>query len=112
MYTGHGATQRRSRISEGRLATPAGVALSPTLTFAPPPSLADLAQLYTTISGVTVNGGSDSANSGTTCLRVTATLPVACNGFVAISNNKLLIIGAAMQTETTSAPIWLYSCWG
>lgn len=63
----------------------------------------------TTISAVTVNGGADTANPGTTCIQVATSLPAACaSGFIAIPNNNRQLITAALLTKTTSSKATIY----
>lgn len=61
------------------------------------------------VTFVAVNGGTDSPNQGTTCIKVSATLPAACAGqFVAIKNNNKELISAALHAKATGRDIWLY----
>ncbi|MDO8412884.1 MAG: hypothetical protein Q7S51_03725 [Gallionellaceae bacterium] len=63
----------------------------------------------TTISSVVVDGGADSANSGTTCIRITGTLSSACtNGLVGIRNNNKQLIATALLSKATASKIGLY----
>lgn len=62
-----------------------------------------------TISSVAVNGGTDTNNPGTTCVKISAPVVAACpNGMVAIQNNNKLLIGAALQAKATSSKVWFY----
>lgn len=61
------------------------------------------------IEFVMVNGGSDSPNIGTTCIKVSATLPETCAGqFVAIKNNNKALLSAALHAKATGSNIWFY----
>jgi hypothetical protein len=63
----------------------------------------------TTIATVSVNGGADTANPGTTCIRVTTTISATCTaGFVAIPNNNKLLIAAALVNKTSGSKVMLY----
>ena len=63
----------------------------------------------TTISTVAVNGGTDSTNSGTTCIQVTSTASTACiNGFIAIQNNNKQLIASALLNKTIAGKVNLY----
>jgi len=63
----------------------------------------------TTIATVSVNGGGDTRNPGTTCLRITSPVAAACSAsFVAIPNNNKQLIAAALAARTSSAKVWLY----
>jgi len=42
----------------------------------------------TSLDFVSVNGGSDTANAGTTCVRITTPVSASCQNFVAIQNNN------------------------
>ena len=61
------------------------------------------------ISSVAVNGGTDTRNPGTTCIKISAPVVAACpNGMVAIENNNKLLIAAALQAKATSSKVWFY----
>lgn len=63
----------------------------------------------TTIVSVTVNGGSDAANPGTTCIRISSAVSSVCPiGFVAIPNNNKQLIAAALMSKTTASRTSLY----
>jgi hypothetical protein len=69
----------------------------------------------TTIERVVVNGGTDTANAGTTCLRISSTVSAACtNGYIAINNSNKNLIAAALAAKATGALIMLYydTGWG
>lgn len=62
-----------------------------------------------TITTVSVNGGADTQNPGTTCVTVSIALPAACQGgFVAIPNNNKLLIAAALQAKATNSKVAFY----
>jgi hypothetical protein len=70
------------------------------------PAIANQTALETTIAQVNVNGGADTTNVGTTCVKVVAIVSAACtSGWVAIPNNNKLLIGAALQAKATGAPV-------
>lgn len=61
------------------------------------------------IVSVSVNGGADSVNPGTACIKVAAAVSAACPlGYVAIQNNNKLLIATAMQAKATSSKVWFY----
>lgn len=62
-----------------------------------------------TVTSVMVNGGTDTQNPGTTCVKVSVPLAAVCrNGYVAIQNNNKLLIAAALQAKATSSKVWFY----
>jgi hypothetical protein len=62
-----------------------------------------------TITTVSVNGGADTRNPGTTCIRVSSAVSPACTaGFVAIPNNNRELIAAALLNKVTGSQVWLY----
>lgn len=72
-------------------------------------AVADQVTMDTTIVQVAVNGGSDVANQGTTCLSVSDPVAASCpGGFVAIPNNNKLLISAALMSKATASKVWLY----
>ena len=61
------------------------------------------------ISGLSVNGGADTTNPGTTCIKLSLPVHPACTGgYVAIHNNNKQLIAAALQAKATASKIWLY----
>lgn len=63
----------------------------------------------TTIASVAVNGGSDTQNPGTTCLRISSPVVAACTGtFVAIPNNNRQLIAAALASKASGSKVLLY----
>src|SRR5690349_17340729 len=61
------------------------------------------------ITGVSVNGGSDTVNPGTSCVRISAPVPAVCtNGYVAIQNNNKQLLSAALQAKATGSKVWFY----
>jgi len=61
------------------------------------------------ITSLAVNGGADTVNPGTSCIRVSA--PVAStssNGYVAIPNNNKQLLSAAFQAKAAGNKLWLY----
>lgn len=58
------------------------------------------------ISRLMVNGGSNSLNSGTSCMQLTPAANAACaGGWVAIPNNDRSLLAAAMQAKAMNASI-------
>jgi len=63
----------------------------------------------TKIQLVYLNGGADTANPGTTCIKVASPISSACpSGMVAIQNNNSELIAAAMQAKATGALVDFY----
>jgi hypothetical protein len=62
----------------------------------------------TIITAVAVNGGADTANPGTSCIRISSPLPTVCAGYVAIPNNNTQLVAAALLNKTNKARVWLY----
>lgn len=63
----------------------------------------------TTIESVSVNGGTDTANPGTSCIKVSNPISPACNGgYVAIPNNNKSLLAAALQAKAGNSNIFLY----
>ena len=61
------------------------------------------------ISSVSLNGGIDTTNPGTTCVRILTPVLAACpSGYVAIQNNNKQLIAAALQAKATSSSVWFY----
>lgn len=61
----------------------------------------------TTLAEVAVNGGSDSPNVGTTCIKLAAPISPACSGYIAIRNNNKELVSAALAAKTSNARIWV-----
>jgi hypothetical protein len=65
--------------------------------------------VQTTITAVAVNGASDVANQGTTCMRIADPTAASCvGGFVAIPNNNKLLIATALMSKSAASKVWLY----
>ncbi|CCN49415.1 exported hypothetical protein [Vibrio nigripulchritudo MADA3029] len=57
---------------------------------------------------VAVNGGSDSHNSGTSCIKVSNVVSSSCeSGFIAIPNNNKALLSAALQAKATNVDVWV-----
>lgn len=100
--------QSRARLCVHKLAQPllafTVMLLGATSSNADQPTILD-----TRVSHVAVNGGADTENAGTTCVRVTAAVSSTCpSGWVAIKNNNKLLIAAALQAKATDALIWFF----
>ena len=69
-------------------------------------------QLYieeTRVNAVFVNGGADSANSGTTCIRVAENIDTTCTGnIMAIPNNNSELFSASLAAKATGGKTWVY----
>jgi hypothetical protein len=63
----------------------------------------------TTITLVAVNGGNDTANPGTSCLKVSNPVSASCTaGYVAIPNNNVQLLATALRAKAANNRIWLY----
>ncbi len=62
----------------------------------------------TKIKYVLVNGGQDSPNSGTTCIKIESSLRDVCNGYVALKNNNQALLSAALHAKATGNSVWFY----
>ena len=61
------------------------------------------------ITFVAVNGGVDSSNPGTTCLRIKSDISAICaGGWVAIKNNNKELLSAALHAKATERDVWFY----
>jgi hypothetical protein len=74
------------------------------------PALANQPMLDgTSIAQVSVNGGTDTANTGTSCIKVTSPVSATCpSGWVAIPNNNKLLLATALQAKALGVQIWFY----
>jgi hypothetical protein len=72
-------------------------------------AVADIHIFDTAIDWVAVNGGTDTASPGTTCVKVTNPVSASCpSGYVAIQNNNKQLIAAAMQAKATGSRVAFY----
>lgn len=63
----------------------------------------------TSVAAVAINGGTDTGNPGTSCMRVYASVPAVCGGgYIAIPNNNRQLIAAALAAKSTGGPVRLY----
>ncbi|TVZ37842.1 hypothetical protein P886_2188 [Alteromonadaceae bacterium 2753L.S.0a.02] len=62
----------------------------------------------TKIQYVLVNGGEDSPNSGTTCIKISDSVRDTCNGYVAVINNNQALLSAALHAKATGNSVWFY----
>jgi len=63
----------------------------------------------TKVESIYVNGGADTVNPGTTCLKMASPVSSVCpNGMVAIQNNNRELVAAAMQAKATGARVAFY----
>lgn len=63
----------------------------------------------TMITQVSVNGGTDSINAGTTCLQISSSVSGACaSGFIAIPNNNKQLLSAVLTAKSTGSKVWIY----
>ena len=58
---------------------------------------------------VSVNGGADTANPGTTCFRIDLSAPAACaSGVIAIQNNNKQLLAGVLLAKSTGVRVHLY----
>jgi uncharacterized membrane-anchored protein len=94
----------RACLFVAKIIVMAGLALGASLAVA-----ATAAADNTTITFVSVNGGTDTANAGTTCISVANAVSASCTGgYVAIPNNNSQLLSAALAAKSSGAKIWLY----
>ncbi len=63
----------------------------------------------TMIDVVLINGGADTTNPGTSCLKISAAVSQACpSGVIAIGNNNKQLLAAALQAKASASPVWFY----
>jgi hypothetical protein len=76
------------------------------------PIAAWAANLYveSKIDIVFVNGGADSPNPGTTCIKLTNAVSASCggSGLIAIPNNNSKLLAAALTVKATDGVAWVY----
>ena len=60
-----------------------------------------------TVSLVMVNGGSDSLNSGTTCIQTTPAADACTGGYIYIPNNNKQLLAAALTANASRAKVYL-----
>jgi hypothetical protein len=60
-----------------------------------------------TIGTVLVNGGTDSINSGTTCIQTSPEATACSGGFIYIPNNNKQLLAAALLANSTKAKVYL-----
>jgi hypothetical protein len=63
----------------------------------------------TTVWLVAVNGGADTVNAGTSCIKVTSPVSPACTaGYIAIPNNNKNLLATVLTSKAVGNKIWLY----
>jgi hypothetical protein len=63
----------------------------------------------TTVSSVAVNGGTDTVNPGTTCLKVALSTNGSCAGeYIGIPNNNKILIAAALAAKVSGQNVMVY----
>ena len=60
------------------------------------------------VNAIAINGGADTVNPGTSCIKITASIPAVCKGYIAIKNNNKLLLSAALTAKTTGSSTWIY----
>lgn len=62
-----------------------------------------------TLTHVVTNGGTDSANAGTSCIRLSIAVSSACpNGWIAIKDNNRQLLSTALAAKASASVVWLY----
>ena len=65
-----------------------------------------LAVNNTKVDEIVVNGGSDTANPGVTCIRVTSQISSQCvDGYIGIPNNNAQLISAALAAKASGKDV-------
>ena len=58
---------------------------------------------------ISVNGGSDTINPGTTCIKLSVVVSASCPaGFIAIQNNNKQLLAAALQAKANASRTLIY----
>lgn len=68
-----------------------------------------------TLTHVVTNGGTDSANAGTSCVRLSVAVSSVCpNGWIAIKDNNKQLLSTALAAKASASVVWLYydTNWG
>lgn len=61
------------------------------------------------VSLLAVNGGSDTANPGVTCLQLSSPINAVCPvGWIAIRNNNPALLAAALQAKASKERVYVY----
>jgi hypothetical protein len=97
---------RRHHLSKVRL----GIAASAfgLAAFASLPCAAAGVSAVGQISEVAVSGGADTANPGTTCIKLDVVVAPTCNGYIAIPNNNSKLVNAALTAKLLDRPIGIF----
>ncbi|MFL0810060.1 MAG: hypothetical protein K6L76_06575 [Agarilytica sp.] len=62
-----------------------------------------------TVDYLAINGGEDSPSVGTSCVRFSSGIDLACaNGWVAIKNNNSVLVSAALSAKAMKGEVWVY----
>jgi len=73
------------------------------------PVLAETSAFVTKIVEVAFNGGVDTVNPGTACLKTADAVSATCTGgYIAIPNNNNQLLVAAAQAKVTGSNVWVY----
>ena len=55
-----------------------------------------------------VNGGADTSNPGTTCVRLSNPPAVCTGGYIGIPNNNKMLVVAALTSKANGSRVWVY----
>jgi hypothetical protein len=61
----------------------------------------------TTIENVVINGGQDSPNVGTSCIKLATPISATCSEYLAIRNNNKELISAVLTAKASNAKVWV-----
>lgn len=79
------------------------------LALAAPAHAAGQGSAMTTIEVVAVNGGGDTVNPGTSCIKLAIPVVAACvGGYIAIPNNNKQLLTAALVNKATGGNVAVY----
>ncbi|QHH96428.1 hypothetical protein [Acinetobacter dispersus] len=62
----------------------------------------------TTIIDLFIHGGTDTANPGTSCIKISSPVSAACKGLISIPNNNKPLLAAALSAQLSKNKVWFY----
>src|SRR5690242_10897804 len=99
----------RAAILASALLAPRAAVFLTAMVMLPGAAIAQSGVDNTTVTLVSVNGGSDTNNPGTSCLKVSSPVSASCTGaFIAIPNNNVQLLATALRAKTTGSFVWVY----
>lgn len=61
----------------------------------------------TAVESVIINGGEDSPNIGTSCIKLADPISATCSGYIAIRNNNKELISAVLTSKASNIRVWV-----